>query len=129
MLGMMLALGPGYLVNSQTINPVDTSVNPANATATAAIDAAGAVTMTNQAGFQMVTQGNPADLEIRVTGTGDTPTGSAVESWLAMGGALSWTLATSGVSFLAFNGTYSVRIATTGIVIGGGSFSISATES
>ncbi len=126
---MLLAGGETYSVNAQAMNSSAISLSPSHATSRLSIDAAGAVThLGTGTDFQLVTKGAVADLEIFITMTGDTPTGSAVGSWVAMGGALSWTLATTGAGSLDAVGTYSVRVIATGQVLGGSTFHLHSEE-
>jgi hypothetical protein len=126
---MLLASGPGFIA-SGAMASLDIAVAPAVADAEIEVNTAGFVTASPGTDFQMVKQGNPALLEIFVTGTGDTPDGSAIDTWLALTSTRTWSFNTGGgVANLALNGTYSVRVAASGQVIGGGSFNLTAIAS
>jgi hypothetical protein len=73
--------------------------------------------------FQLVVAGDPALLEIFVTGTGDAFEGSsAVDTWIPLINT-EWGYEV-GVSQKTFTGTYSVRVASTGQVLGGSTFDV-----
>ena len=59
-----------------------------------------------------------SDYEIYVSGTGDTPTGSALDTWLALSTDRSWSLSDAGGGGLkSFTGVAQIRRASSGIVI------------
>ena len=72
--------------------------------------------------------GAAADVDIYVTGAGDTPTGSAINSWLNLGTTRSWTLAQAILGSKAFTGTAEFRNATTLETLGTVTFAITAEE-
>lgn len=124
------ALGPGYLVAGGTMSGIATSVSPAHATASVAIDAAGFVTGSGAGpDFQQVLQGNIANLEIFVTTVSGTVTTGTVDSWVSLA-SRTWTKQSTGVGTFTYTGTYSIRVAGSGLVLmSGATFSLTATES
>jgi hypothetical protein len=69
--------------------------------------------------------GAASDYEIYVTGTGDTPTGAAVDTWLGLGTTRQWALNASSI-LKDFLGTFSVRRVADSVVVDSGTFHIEA---
>lgn len=130
-LNLLLANGLPVGITNGAMSGIDTAVSPAHAASFVSIDGVGFVTGSGAGpDFQLVAYGNPALLEIFITTLSGTPptSGSPVGSWISLP-SRSWTLTTSTPSTLTYSATYSVRLASTGQVIGGGTFNLSSTES
>lgn len=127
-LNLLLAKGSPFSLDFRDLDGSDSALSPSNASALVQVVNDGSVNFVSNTGddFQMVLTGDPTLLEIFVTGTGDTPSGSALDTWLSMGTTRSWSLTTTVLGELQFVGTYQIRVASTGQVLGGGGFSITA---
>lgn len=80
-------------------------------------------TFTNQA----VTPSSNAGLyEVRLTGTGTTPTGSALNTWLALTSNRAWSLSRSVTGSVNFSGTIEIRAAGSGTIKDSASVSLYA---
>lgn len=127
-LSMLLATGTGYVLDAQNMAASDIATAPANADAAISIDASGNVTTTvTGTDFDLLLTGAIADLEIMVTTGAGTVTTGTLDAWVALSGA-GWTKTRSAVGTAEFTGSYSIRIAATGVVLVSGiSFSLSVT--
>jgi hypothetical protein len=119
----MLLGGSQFGLNAEAASSTDveTPPNPAVSGITFASD--GTVNEVNAAGFTLVLYGDPALLEVRVTGTGDSPNGGTgtLNTWEALG--VSFTL-TADPGSLDFDGNYEIRVAATGQVLDGNTFNL-----
>ena len=127
LMAAMNQVAGGGRVNCENITLVDAIAGPGTATATSAFASAGTHNGTpgTDYDFTWMLSGAGADYDIYVTGTGDTPTGSAIDTWLNLGSARSWTLSSTSGSVL-FTGTYTIRDATTLIELGSNGFLLNA---
>jgi hypothetical protein len=96
------------------INAQKTSVTPANAVATLTILNDGTWSATNGSGTNTgtwLTAGTVSQVEVYFSGTGDTPTGSSLSTWLSCSSTRSWTLTNTSdaVDSLVFSGTLQFR--------------------
>jgi hypothetical protein len=123
----MLMGGSQFGINAEAANSNDFELSPTNAAAGISFLGDGTVTEVNAAGFTLVRYGDPSLLQVRVTGTGDSPNGGSgtLNTWEALG--VSFTLTTSGVGTLAFDGNYEIRVAASGQVLDGNTFNLTAT--
>lgn len=55
--------------------------------------------------------GASADYEVRVTGTGNTPAGSAINTWLSCATNRTWSLTQNSVGIKTFTGLLEIRLA------------------
>ncbi len=55
--------------------------------------------------------GDSADYEVRVTGTGNTPSGAAINAWLPCSTNRTWSLSQSTVGGKSFTGSLEIRLA------------------
>lgn len=122
------AMANQFVLDAQAASSTDTAIAPATATAQISFLADGSVAELNAAGFQLVLVGDAADLEVRVTkNSGDSPnigTGT-LNTWESMGSTVSYGLQV-GPGTLDMDGDYEIRIAATGVVIGGSTFNLHA---
>lgn len=126
-LNMQLGRGSPFQLDAQAASSFDSEISPTDATASIGFQTDGSVTELNAAGFQLVVSGDPSLLEVFVTGTGTTPSGSAVDTWLGLGTARTFSVTETGLGTTQFNGTYSIRVAATGQVLATASFTLNAT--
>jgi hypothetical protein len=80
--------------------------------------------------FQTLTwfQGSTgSSFDIYLSGTGTTPTGSDLNSWLNLGSTRDWGLTSTGI-LKEFTGTYQIRAAGGGAAIASGSLFLSADQ-
>jgi hypothetical protein len=127
---MLLAAGNGFLLDFQDMIASDGALSPADAEANIIVNSAGLVTtIVSGDDFQLILQGDPADLEIEITGSGDALDldSDPTATWLPMGVTYQWNLTQTNTGVKQFDGDYSVRIAATGQVLGGGVFRITST--
>jgi len=76
-----------------------------------------------------MTAGTNTDFEVRLTGTGDTPSGRALNTWLATSTTRSWTITNPGSTTMVFIGTLEFRIAGDSTVISTSSVTLNTTSS
>lgn len=74
--------------------------------------------------------GSNSDFEVYLSGTGTTPSGSALNTWLPLSTTRTWGLsAGSGPAFQSFSGTVQIRRASDQVVVDTASLSISIESS
>lgn len=116
MLGAILGCIQGLRILASNIVAVDGQSNPTSATASVGLDANGVLTITE---FFTSTPsdyvlpkytGVGSRLWVKLTGSGTTPSGSALNTWLQLSSTRSWTLTQSGIGSKAFTGTLSFSL-------------------
>ena len=119
-------------VDTAAIGASRLSTTPTNATATAQILNDGTWSGTTIGGGTTtgtwLLAGTAAEIDVYVTGTGDTPTGSAINTWLNLGTSRSWTLTQNVIGVKVFTGTAEFRSAATLATLGTVTFTIDAEE-
>ena len=76
-----------------------------------------------------MTQGQNTDFEVRMTGSGTTTSGTALNTWFATTSNRSWTLATAtGSDVFSFTGTLDFRDILTTQVVASVSVTLAATQ-
>ena len=68
--------------------------------------------------------GNNSDFEIYLSGTGNTPSGSALNTWLPLSTTRSWYLDLPGSGSESFSGTIQIRRASDQVVVDTASFGL-----
>lgn len=107
----------------------DFTFYPNPAYAVISIQSSGAWIATNEVGGTWMNSGTGADYEVRLTGTGTTPGGAALNTWLQLNTTRYWDLATSGGGYesYSFSGTLEIRPYGGGTVLASSSITIDAT--
>lgn len=129
MSGTINVLAGGFqrtVINRQPVTGSDFATSPTDATATNSFNSSGAASSTGDAGFTWLTSGTAANVDIFVTGTGDTPAGSALDTWLNLGTTRTWSLQETGIGTKAFTGTWIMRDASSLVGFGGSTFTLDA---
>jgi hypothetical protein len=62
-------------------------------------------------------QGTADEYEVRLTGTGDTPSGSALNTWLPLDTNQGWELVQNSPGSLQFSGTVEIRRASNQVIL------------
>jgi hypothetical protein len=120
------------LITAQAVSAGDFATSPANAVASISFNSSGTQTRvgtSGTAGFTWLPAGSAAaDYEIRVTGTGTTPTGSLLNTWLNLGTTRTWTItdATTAGGPVSFSGTYEIGAAGANSAMTSASFGLTA---
>jgi hypothetical protein len=119
----------GSQILAQNISALHQTTSPSDATAVVSFTSAGAAAATGVAtpDWTWLLTGSAGDYEIFVTGTGDTPTGSALDTWLALSSNRTWTLTETAVGTKSFSGTYKLRRASDSVETDAKTFAITAT--
>lgn len=114
-------------VETFAVNIVDTAVTPASAFASATVSSAGVVNSNPDGTIgTWLISGAASDYEVLVSGSGSTPAGSALDTWINCGTSPSWSMSASGgAQIRTFSGGWSLRRAG-GATISTGSFSLTA---
>jgi hypothetical protein len=68
--------------------------------------------------------GSTSDFQIRVTGTGDTPIGDSLNTWLALTSTRSWGFSLPGQGTRSFTGTAELRRTSDQVVVDSASINI-----
>lgn len=122
------------LSSGRAIDPIDVSVTDTGATEAAATITVKSDGSVDQIGLNIGTttidwhsppvSGIGASYWVRVTGSGDTPTGT-LNSWLQLNTDRSWTLTLSGIGSLSFVGTIEFSRDSGGtVVVSSGTFNL-----
>lgn len=120
-----VSAGTQFILHFENASSSDsTGGGPGTATSRITFNADGTVSELNAAGFTLVELGDPTDLEVFVTGTGDTLTGDPVDTWINLGDAPAFTLAIASPASGSFSGTYAIRDANTLVQLGSASFTL-----
>jgi len=117
MLGALLASCIQSLrILASSVSASDSEVDPTPAIVSVSLDADGVLTVTE---FLTPTTsdycvpkytGIGARLWVKLSGSGTTPAGSALDTWLQLSSTRSWSLTQSGVGSKSFSGTLSFSL-------------------
>lgn len=113
-------------LNAQPADATDSEISPTDALASVIFTNTGTCTNTGNPGFTWLVTGSASDYDIYVSGTGDTPTGAALDTWHNLGTNREWRLEVTGVGTLSFTGTYQIRAAGGGSTLASNTISIFA---
>jgi hypothetical protein len=128
-LNVLLAGGPQFIATGIDINDSDFAIAPATALALNQILADGSVHEGGVDVGDLLTLGDPGDVEIFVETVSGTVTTGTVDAWVAISGNPSWSLERLINGTSTYTATYRLRSATTGVVFfTGGNFSLTATR-
>lgn len=121
------ASAPKALINAQPAEAADFTLFSA-ARAILSFNNSGNVVVTGGVGegFMWLLIGQASEYEIRVQGSGNTPVGDALDTWLSLGVTRSWELSGVPITIKSFSGTYEIRRASDQLVLGGNSFNLTA---
>ena len=119
------------LIDAQVAQSIDQPTGPPGTTADAQLTFKTTGLMDSIIGafddFTWMLVGPSSSYEIYVSGTGDTPTGDSLNTWLSLSVDRSWALHGTIASPKVFDGTYQLRLASTLEVLGSNTFTLDAT--
>lgn len=93
-----------------SISAGDSVFAPNNAFAELYVSNSGGWGATNGGTGTWLTSGTNSEFQVRLTGTGDTPSGSALNTWITLSSNTNWSLSQNVQGFKTFNGTLEIRM-------------------